>query len=121
MLSNVHIHLLNNNAITVSDDLTGFPFSTVPVNAGGLGFDYRLSGVASDICFSLTDAPLSLEKLLGALSLTEHDRTIQYLETFQNQLPLGKQTGLIKALVNKVYTLIAARSRAYYYKSAGNL
>ncbi len=42
-LANELIRELNPNAVTVAEDMSGMPGMCLPIEAGGLGFDYRLS------------------------------------------------------------------------------
>lgn len=41
-LANKLIHIINPNAISIAEDVTGMPGLTAPIEDGGLGFDYRL-------------------------------------------------------------------------------
>ena len=42
-LANELIHELNPNALTVAEDMSGMPGMCLPIEDGGIGFDYRLS------------------------------------------------------------------------------
>ncbi len=48
-LANDLIHKLNPKAITVAEDMSGMPGMCVPISAGGIGFDYRLSMGVPDL------------------------------------------------------------------------
>lgn len=42
-LANKLIHEINPNAITISEDMSGMPGMCIPIEDGGIGFNYRLS------------------------------------------------------------------------------
>ena len=42
-LANELIHMINPNAITVAEDMSGMPGMCIPIRQGGIGFNYRLS------------------------------------------------------------------------------
>ncbi len=48
-LANELIHKINPKAITVAEDMSGMPGMCVPISAGGIGFDYRLSMGVPDL------------------------------------------------------------------------
>ena len=50
MLANYLIHLINPEAITIAEDVSGMPGLGLPITAGGFGFDYRLNMGVSDKC-----------------------------------------------------------------------
>ncbi|MBQ7799778.1 MAG: 1,4-alpha-glucan-branching enzyme, partial [Oscillospiraceae bacterium] len=48
-LANELVHTLNPNAITVAEDMSGMPGMALPIDAGGIGFDFRLSMGVPDL------------------------------------------------------------------------
>ncbi len=48
-LANELIHELNPNALTVAEDMSGMPGMCIPLQDGGIGFDYRLSMGVPDL------------------------------------------------------------------------
>ena len=48
MLANYLIHLINPNAITIAEDVSGMPGLCRPIDEGGFGFDYRLNMSIAD-------------------------------------------------------------------------
>lgn len=48
MLANELIHSINPDAITIAEDVSGYPSLCRPVKEGGVGFDYRLSMAVPD-------------------------------------------------------------------------
>jgi 1,4-alpha-glucan branching enzyme len=49
MLANDLCHMINSNAITIAEDVSGMPTLCRRVDEGGLGFDYRLSMYIPDM------------------------------------------------------------------------
>merc|ERR1712054_619239 len=48
MLANDMVHTLYPDCITVAEDVSGMPSLCVPVQEGGVGFDYRLQMAIAD-------------------------------------------------------------------------
>jgi 1,4-alpha-glucan branching enzyme len=48
MLANELIHSIYPDAITIAEDVSGYPSLCRPVKQGGIGFDYRLSMAVPD-------------------------------------------------------------------------
>ena len=42
-LANELIHEVNPNAVTIAEDMSGMPGMCLPIEQGGIGFDYRLA------------------------------------------------------------------------------
>ena len=53
MLANKLVHGMNEKAITVAEDMSGFPGMCLPLEYGGVGFDYRLAMGVPDIWIRL--------------------------------------------------------------------
>jgi 1,4-alpha-glucan branching enzyme len=49
MLANDLIHLINPDAISIAEDVSGFPTLCRRVDEGGIGFNYRLSMYIPDM------------------------------------------------------------------------
>ena len=54
MLANELIHEVNPCATTIAEDMSGFPGMCLPLDLGGIGFDYRLAMGIPDIWIKLT-------------------------------------------------------------------
>ncbi len=52
-LANQLVHQLDPNAITVAEDMSGMPGMALPVEEGGIGFDYRLAMGEPDLWIRL--------------------------------------------------------------------
>jgi len=48
MLANETVHKINSNAVTFAEDETNFPSLCLPLDQGGIGFDFRISIRAAD-------------------------------------------------------------------------
>ena len=53
MMANELIHGVNEKAMTVAEDMSGFPGMCLPLEYGGVGFDYRLNMGAPDMWIKL--------------------------------------------------------------------
>ena len=53
MLANELIHGVNEKAMTIAEDMSGFPGMCLPLEYGGVGFDYRLNMGAPDMWIKL--------------------------------------------------------------------
>ena len=53
MLANELIHGVNEKAMTVAEDMSGFPGMCLPLEYGGVGFDYRLAMGMPDVWIKL--------------------------------------------------------------------
>ena len=55
-LANRVVHQVNNQAITIAEDVSGMPGMAFPTEKGGLGFDYRMSmGIADFWCKTIKE------------------------------------------------------------------
>lgn len=54
-LANTLIHELNSSAVSIAEDMSGMPGICLPVQSGGLGFDYRLAMGIADFWIRLLD------------------------------------------------------------------
>ncbi len=52
-LANELIHDLNPNALTIAEDMSGMPGMCIPIEDGGIGFDFRLSMGVPDLWIKL--------------------------------------------------------------------
>ena len=47
-LANILVHHINSNAITIAEDVSGYPTLCNKIPEGGIGFDYRLAMAIPD-------------------------------------------------------------------------
>lgn len=53
MLANTLIHNIRPNALTIGEDVSGFPTLCRSIKDGGIGFDYRLGMFLPDMWIKL--------------------------------------------------------------------
>lgn len=93
-LANELIHELNPHALTVAEDMSGMPGMCVPVEEGGVGFDYRLGMGLPDMWIKLIKEKKDEDWNLGAIwhELTfRMTPTIAYAESHDQAL-VGDKT-----------------------------
>lgn len=86
MLANEMLHKLYPQCITVAEDVSGMPGLCVPMENGGLGFDYRLAMAVPDLYIKLLkekeDHEWNMGNLAHTLTNRRHgERTIAYAES----------------------------------------
>jgi 1,4-alpha-glucan branching enzyme len=86
ILANEMLHQLYPNCITVAEDVSGMPGLCVPMEKGGLGFDYRLAMAVPDLYIKLLKEKQDEEWDMGNLAHTLINRrygekTIAYAES----------------------------------------
>jgi 1,4-alpha-glucan branching enzyme len=103
-LANDLIHTIEPNAISVAEEMSGYPGLCAPIEHGGMGFDYRLSMGVPDFWIKMVkdtpDEVWSMGKIYH--ELTQHrpeEKTINYAESHDQAL-VGDKT-LIFRLIDK--------------------
>ncbi len=107
-LANELIHELNNNAITVAEDMSGMPGMCIPIADGGIGFDYRLSMGVPDFWIKTlkecSDDNWDMGKLWYELtSRRAHEKNIGYCESHDQAL-VGDKTIMFRLCDAQMYT-----------------
>ena len=95
-LANEVIHRLRPDAMTVAEDISGMPGLALPVEAGGVGFDYRFAMGVPDYWIRLTKDTSDENWPMGHLwyELTnrrQEEKTISYAESHDQAL-VGDKT-----------------------------
>jgi 1,4-alpha-glucan branching enzyme len=95
-LANEVIHRLRPDALTVAEDISGMPGLAVPIDRGGVGFDYRFSMGVPDMWIRLTKDTRDEDWPMGHLwhELTNRrreEKTISYVESHDQAL-VGDKT-----------------------------
>jgi 1,4-alpha-glucan branching enzyme len=90
-LANEVIHRLRPDAMTVAEDISGMPGLAVPIDQGGVGFDYRFSMGVPDLWIRLTKDTRDEDWPVGHLwhELTNRrreEKTISYAESHDQAL-----------------------------------
>ena len=103
-LANELIHNVNPDAITIAEEVSGFPGIGSPIKDGGCGFDFRLSMGIPECWFKLvsevSDENWDLHYLFNELTNKRDDESsISYVESHDQALVGGKT--LIFELIDK--------------------
>ncbi|MBR5538843.1 MAG: 1,4-alpha-glucan-branching enzyme, partial [Clostridia bacterium] len=90
-LANELVHSIDENAITVAEDMSGMPGMCIPIKDGGIGFDYRLAMGEPDMWIRLLrEAPdeyWDLNKIYYELAIRRPgERQIGYCESHDQAL-----------------------------------
>lgn len=107
-MANRLIHQVNKNAITIAEDMSGMPGLAVPIDDGGIGFDFRLSMGIPDYWIKLVKERRDEEWHVGDLfyELTnkrEDEHTISYAES-HDQAMVGDKTLIFRMIDKDMYT-----------------
>ncbi|KAG5654624.1 alpha-1,4-glucan branching enzyme [Sphagnurus paluster] len=108
MLANDAIHTLYPNAITIAEDVSGMPLLGVPVDKGGVGFDYRLSMAIPDMWIKLlkhkSDDEWDLANIVHTLTNRRYgEKSIAYCESHDQAL-VGDKTLAFWLMDKEMYT-----------------
>jgi 1,4-alpha-glucan branching enzyme len=111
-LANELIHEVNPRAITIAEDVSGFPALATPARDAGAGFDYRFAMGIADHWIKLTkdtpDEQWSMGKLWYELTTRRKgEATISYAESHDQAL-VGDQTLIFRLLGPRMYDRMAS-------------
>ena len=99
---------------TIAEDVSGMPGLGLPVEQGGIGFDFRLAMGVTDYWFKLLDLPdeqWDMGTLWHELTNRRQDeKTISYVEC-HDQAIVGGQTFLFRAVGNAMYHAMDIKSQ----------
>jgi 1,4-alpha-glucan branching enzyme len=106
-LANRLIHSLNENAVTVAEDVSGMPGLAVACDQGGAGFDFRYAMGIPDYWIKLIketpDDFWPMGHLWHELTNRRHDeKTISYAESHDQAL-VGDQTLIFRLVGDRMY------------------
>jgi len=95
-LANALIHSVTPQAVTIAEDISGLPGLALPVDEGGIGFDYRFAMGIADQWIRLTKKVSDEDWHLGGIwhELTNrrpHEKSISYAECHDQAL-VGDKT-----------------------------
>lgn len=107
-LANELIHQINPDAITIAEDMSGMPGMCIPIEDGGIGFDYRLSMGVPDLWIKLIkeyrDEDWDMYKLWYELtSRRPGEKNIGYAESHDQAL-VGDKTIMFRLCDAEMYT-----------------
>lgn len=95
-LANHLIHEINQNALSIAEDMSGMPGLCRPISEGGMGFDYRLAMGIPDYWIKLLkhtpDEEWNLDEIYHTLTNRRYgEKTIAYAESHDQAL-VGDKT-----------------------------
>ena len=106
-LANELIRQVNPKAITIAEDMSGMPGMALPIEDGGIGFDYRLGMGLPDMWIKAvkqSDESWDIGKMWGDMCLRRPgENTIAYVESHDQAL-VGDQTMIFRLAGAAMYT-----------------
>ncbi len=107
MLANELVHEINPQAVTVAEDMSGMPGMALPIEDGGLGFDYRLAMGVPDLWIKLLkeyrDEDWDMYRLWYELtSCRPKEKSIGYCESHDQAL-VGDKTIMFRLCDAEMY------------------
>ena len=106
-LANELIRQVNPNAITIAEDMSGMPGMCLPIEEGGIGFDYRLGMGLPDMWIKAVkqqDEFWDINKMWGDMCLRRPgENTIAYVESHDQAL-VGDKTMIFRLADAAMYT-----------------
>lgn len=108
MMANIMLHKLYPGVITIAEDVSGMPGTCIPVDDGGLGFDYRLAMAIPDLYIKLIKEQRDEDWDLGNVCFTLTNRrygepTVAYAES-HDQCLVGDKTLAFWLMDAEMYT-----------------
>ena len=107
-LANELIRQVNPKAITIAEDMSGMPGMALPIEDGGIGFDYRLGMGLPDMWIrtvkSTRDEDWDIGKMWGEMCLRRPgEGTVSYVESHDQAL-VGDKTMIFRLADAAMYT-----------------
>ena len=107
-LANELIHEINPKAVTIAEDMSGMPGACLPIQDGGLGFDYRLGMGLPDMWTRLvrdvSDDYWNVDNIWSSMCLRRPgEKTIAYVESHDQAL-VGDKTLMFRLADAAMYT-----------------
>ena len=107
-LANELIREVNPNALTIAEDMSGMPGMCLPIEEGGMGFDYRLAMGLPDMWIKTvkeqSDEQWDIGKMWGDMCLRRPgEGTVAYVESHDQAL-VGDKTMIFRLADAAMYT-----------------
>ena len=107
-LANELIRQVNPNAVTIAEDMSGMPGMCLPIEEGGVGFDYRLGMGLPDMWIRTvkekSDEHWEIGKMWGDMCLRRPgENTVAYVESHDQAL-VGDKTMIFRLADANMYT-----------------
>lgn len=114
MLANKLIHEINENAITIAEEMSGMPGISLPIEDGGFGFDFKLAMGIPDYWIKLVkevpDEFWNVNNMYYELTNRRAgENSISYVES-HDQAIVGDKTLAFRLMDSKMYTSMAVES-----------
>lgn len=115
MMANTLIHSVRPDAITIAEEMSGYPGIAGPTEACGVGFDYRLSMGIPDYWIKLIkevpDEKWPVGKIFYELQLHRpEEKVINYAESHDQAL-VGDKTIIFRLIDKEMYTAMNLESQ----------
>lgn len=115
-LANELIKEINPNAITIAEDVSGMPGLAIPIEDGGMGFDYRFNMGVPDFWakqLDLDDHDWNMNWMWHELTTKRPDeKTISYAESHDQAL-VGDKTIMFKLADSEIYWNMQLDNQSY--------
>lgn len=113
-LANTMLRQLNPDIITIAEDVSGMPTLCVPVDLGGIGFDYRLGMAIPDMWIKLLKEKQDEEWDMGNICFTltnrrHGEKTVAYAESHDQAL-VGDKSLAFWLMDKEMYTHMSVLS-----------
>jgi 1,4-alpha-glucan branching enzyme len=110
-LANEIIHTIKPKALSIAEEMSGYPGLCASIEDGGMGFDYRLSMGVPDFWIKMVKDTPDEDWSMGKLyhELTQHrpeEKTINYAESHDQAL-VGDKTLIFRLTDKEMYTHMA--------------
>ena len=107
-LANELIREINPDAVTIAEDMSGMPGMCLPIQDGGIGFDYRLAMGLPDMWIKTvkeqSDESWDIGKMWGDMCLRRPgENTVSYVESHDQAL-VGDKTMIFRLADAAMYT-----------------
>lgn len=107
MLANLLIHEINKNALSIAEEMSGYPGLASPFKDGGIGFDYRLAMGIPDFWIKMLkdkkDEDWNVGQFFHELTQKRADeKTISYVESHDQAL-VGDKTIAFRLMDKEMY------------------
>ncbi len=107
-LANELIRQVNPKALTIAEDMSGMPGMCLPIEDGGIGFDYRLGMGLPDMWVKAAketpDEYWNISSMYYSMCMRRpHEKTVAYVESHDQAL-VGDQTLMFRMMGSAMYT-----------------
>jgi 1,4-alpha-glucan branching enzyme len=114
ILANDLVHKINPHAITVAEEVSGYPGLAAPTKEGGLGFDYRMAMGTPDYWIKIikeqADENWNVEQIYYELTNKRvEERTVGYAESHDQAL-VGDKTIIFRLMDKEMYFNMSKQS-----------